>query len=285
MVLWEAPYNLNNIGECMKSSKEFTLVELIVIVAVISILTSLLFSAVEIGMKTVRDKQCVDNLRNLGAITGSFMGDYGSLPRNGGPISFDDRFIAYDGRPNHPAYCGNDHKSDFGSRTIFQSTYIKICEEGADNYDIYMPYISELYVCPDDGRSTALGDGEVQDIRNDYPVFPRSYTVNGEVYPNRNNDDLPEESPLISKPVSISIISDLDETIWMAEAPLLKYNRLSGSNDLTSKKHLVPETSSHEAVNPLPHSLAYNFMMFDFSVRGFDPHETDNDDVNMWEID
>ena len=90
-----------------KTNNCFTLIELIVVLATITILTSTLLSVVKTGMVKVKMRQCMDNQRNVGLCMADYMTDnqmaYPGIEMTRSPnvgLSFDDFLIDYDGR-NH----------------------------------------------------------------------------------------------------------------------------------------------------------------------------------------
>jgi len=87
------------------SLRLYTLVELIVVCAIILILLSLLLTVLESAKGIVKDTACMENLSNIGALSYAYSSDNrGFFPRqtpddNGDlTVSWDDNFSDYDGR-------------------------------------------------------------------------------------------------------------------------------------------------------------------------------------------
>ena len=61
-------------------AKGFSLIELLVVVSIIALLTSLLLPALGQAKKKVYEIQCVNNLKQLGTVSFLYINDYGGLP-------------------------------------------------------------------------------------------------------------------------------------------------------------------------------------------------------------
>src|SRR5439155_11108828 len=75
----------------------FTLVELLVVVAVLALLAGLLFPVLSQARHAARRSACVSNLRQLGAAFAMYAGDYDeTLPEAGGAFGSTAAWIDYD---------------------------------------------------------------------------------------------------------------------------------------------------------------------------------------------
>jgi prepilin-type N-terminal cleavage/methylation domain-containing protein/prepilin-type processing-associated H-X9-DG protein len=66
-----------------KSSRGFTLVELLVVITIIAILIALLLPSVQAAREAARKTQCSNNLRQLGIALHNYVGTYKILPNSG----------------------------------------------------------------------------------------------------------------------------------------------------------------------------------------------------------
>lgn len=139
--------------------KKFTLLELLVVVAILGILVSILLPSISKARETTKRLVCLNNLKQLSIAVQNYIinNDYYyprsyKWPQNETPVSWDDRLSPYDGR----------------NLTWNQ---IKAANPGQ---------IAPVYVCPNNPYGNPKENGRTH----------RSYAINegiGNLNPNRNN--------------------------------------------------------------------------------------------------
>jgi prepilin-type N-terminal cleavage/methylation domain-containing protein/prepilin-type processing-associated H-X9-DG protein len=68
----------------MKSAKKFTLIELLIVIAIIAILASMLLPTLGRARNTAKRIQCVSNLKQMGIVQMNYINDFdGWMPHNG----------------------------------------------------------------------------------------------------------------------------------------------------------------------------------------------------------
>jgi len=166
----------------------FSLVELLVVVAIIGILAALLLTVMGFHNDKAHTLQCQENLRNLGLASNTFIGEWGALPYHG-IVSFDDRLYFYDGRA---AGKTADHGNTFIEKDPGKIVDLNKADGNAQRHLIDSPKVMQ-YVCPDEARKTYkvnskgelvghMNDGIVYDLWKGIEVFPRTYNVTSTVY-------------------------------------------------------------------------------------------------------
>jgi prepilin-type N-terminal cleavage/methylation domain-containing protein/prepilin-type processing-associated H-X9-DG protein len=66
--------------------KGFTIIELLIVIAVIGLLVALLFPAVQAARESARKQSCSSNLKQLGIATHAYESSHGVLPNGGGSV-------------------------------------------------------------------------------------------------------------------------------------------------------------------------------------------------------
>jgi len=71
-----------------RDSRRFTLVELLVVIAIIGILAAFLMPALRKAVSSARSAMCINNLKQLGLMTGLYMNDYNNFTQQGQPTQY-----------------------------------------------------------------------------------------------------------------------------------------------------------------------------------------------------
>lgn len=119
----------------------FTLVELMVVIAIISVLAGLLLPALEEAMESARSVHCSNNLRQMGLATDMYLNDSGGIFFNQGKTSW--------GSAGHFT-----ENSDGG----FLFWYRDYLSDGSD-YDADLKTLAPPFVCPAAARNRRLWNG------------------------------------------------------------------------------------------------------------------------------
>jgi len=117
--------------------RAFTLIELVVVIAIISLLAALLLPSLRIAVESARRKTCASNIRELGLNIVNYSNDYdGLMPGNG-----------LDNKVSNPSWGDMIFYSYAGGWTNLGLLYAS--GSSTENYD-RMDYIpnGELYFCP-----------------------------------------------------------------------------------------------------------------------------------------
>jgi prepilin-type N-terminal cleavage/methylation domain-containing protein len=133
-------------------SLKFSLVELLVVVAILSILMSLLTPSLKNAIKHSLSLHCSNNLKNLATAVAVYVDHHDQrFPTNGGPL--------YEGE--HRAWSWDDQLSEFDGRNILSESQKdqEWLKEGGKE--------QQMYLCPNDSVERASAT-----------MIPRSYVPN-----------------------------------------------------------------------------------------------------------
>ncbi|MBF0196960.1 MAG: type II secretion system protein [Planctomycetes bacterium] len=188
---------------------KFSLIELLLVMAILTIFSSLLSPVLKESLSSTRTILCLSNLENLGGITSLYMEDNNQyFPPPGWNsavpqlevrrhiefgVTWDDRLSDYDGR---------ELTSD-----IKKKVKLGIHEINKDHSSY------KLYVCPNDDL--------VRTPKENLTFLPRTYAINGHGLKNKGFLNQTTATGIGSGCFSVSIdeIEDVQGTIYMAEVP------------------------------------------------------------------
>ena len=172
----------------MKKYKALTLIEMLIIIAIIGILFSLLFPALNKSRRTAKKVACASNLRQIGiAINGYTLDNQRTLP---GPMYLS-------GKPRY-----KKSQTNFLPNFIWPYTQ---SPEPADSYQFF-PLLS----CPGFSKSASGVNAQnslmyITTGKNSDPAYSKRYFA----YPN-SNDERPKRMATVEDPSNEEALSEVD---------------------------------------------------------------------------
>lgn len=223
----------------------FTLIEMLVVIAIIGILASMLMPALTSAINSARQSLCVSQLRQIGMSMQSYSADNAHrvpylISMEGGQTSWDDLLSGYDGRD-----------------ALSYANLVK---------DKLPPSYESPYRCPSDDRKLSFG--------------VRSYAVNQGKYSGYGSS--PADAPdtiwgIASGTWSVRSTSVKSPSRLIAVAD---YHR---SNNYLSNASCCGVSAPEDYImySIIPHINQVNFLMFDGHVKPLSPFDTVGPEGNM----
>ncbi len=120
----------------MRNGRKFTLIEMLVVVAIIGILAAMLAPALQKALESARTIQCINNLKQLGIILHQYANDYqGLLPHSSYPAPNDKRELQWSGVLRN--YIPGEDKSGYWSSELYQCPTANIVASNWDSGHYY----------------------------------------------------------------------------------------------------------------------------------------------------
>ncbi len=120
----------------LKKRSGYTLIEILVAVAVICLLTVLVLSAVQAARESARRAECANNLHQLGIALASYASSFGSLPGSGNGNGFSPQVMILPFLDQRPVY----DAINFGEVAL-------VTDPGSRNYSVHLVAVS-TFLCP-----------------------------------------------------------------------------------------------------------------------------------------
>jgi len=225
-----------------KRSQAFTLIEILVVVAIIGILTSLLLPALSNARAKSRQAVCISQLKQLNLALFNYLDDNDStFPhtyKNGNSdiVTWDDLISGYDGRD------------------ALTATEMKLSVNS--NMD------NALYVCPED----TIERNNASWPKKSYSPVAYKIGDNKQVGTSASNYNnlVPRKINEISSPSQTILLSEFFSAIHRMGA---NYGTLNGISHI--KLYYAPNPST-----PIAHKDKYNYLMIDGSAQAMTPTNT-----------
>lgn len=303
----------------LASARAFTLIEMVVVIAIIGILAGLLIPAIQTARESARRSQCSNNLKQIGLAIHGYHDSHGCLPP-GYMKSFDPRYVGLD----PPCATALVDKSflvlilpGMEQSALYNSINQMLNIESRENRTV-QPIAVSTYACPSDpgagyprpmamrgliDRGLADPGEQLEAVFTSYEACFGSYFVAAEPTADNGCTIDPRALEQINgafgrAPVRLSSVRDgLGQTIFVAEratTPMREWDEMlyqrcgwyySGSLQDTLFTGFFPPNAFRKAESPFPcgasslHPGGLNLLMGDGSVRFM------ADTVNTWPYD
>ncbi|MDZ4659723.1 MAG: DUF1559 domain-containing protein [Bythopirellula sp.] len=155
----------------------FTLVELLTVIAIISLLMAILLPAIQAAREASRRTTCTNNLRQLGVALQSHLSQHKSFPNNGG-FTEDSLIQATDGNPTHISTfsyaevtnlkwgVGQPGKQPDEQPGCWAYVLLPLVEQNVAYEQVSFTQVQPLFLCPT--RARPLPEPTQDDLFGDY---------------------------------------------------------------------------------------------------------------------